>query len=292
MKRFFRTLGILLLGGAAACSQAPRDIPCNVPPGEVKLISFNIRYSGNARQDGPCRWEKRRKAVLDMLQQEGPSVMGIQEGLIDQVRYIERNCPQYTRIGVGRDDGADGGEIMAIFYRNDRFEAPESGTFWLSETPDEVSRGWDAACNRTVSWALLREKATGKSFYYLNTHFDHMGDEARRREAQQIADYIDSRIPAGAPVIVGGDLNAGIEEPLFDPLKSRMLVARDIAEPTDRGGTFNGFGSTPGNIVLDHIFCRDIDTLAGAPSLRTLREGYGAPYLSDHYPVVFTFRLP
>lgn len=284
-------LRLLLLGGIAlsgACAPRPRTIAYTRPAGEIELISFNIRQGSAAEKDGPYRWTKRREAVLDMIEQRSPSVIGIQEGEIDQVRYLERHCPQFARIGVGRDDGAEGGEIMAIFYRSDRFDVPASGTFWLSETPGQVSRGWDAACNRTVTWAQLREKATGKEFYYLNTHFDHMGETARRESARMVADFVRERIPDGATVIVGGDLNTDISHPGLAPLKEALQTARDIADPTDRGGTFNGFGSAPGNIVIDHIFCRNVSD----PALETLRDGYGAGYLSDHYPVVFTFRLP
>ncbi len=288
MKQAFR---FLLLGGIAllgSCAPRPRTIAYTLPAGEIKLISFNIRQGSAAEQDGPCRWTKRREAVLDMIEHQSPSVIGIQEGEIDQVRYLELHCPQFARIGVGRDDGAEGGEIMAIFYRSDCFDVPASGTFWLSETPGQVSRGWDAACNRTVTWAQLREKATGKEFYYLNTHFDHMGETARRESARMVADFVRERIPDGATVIVGGDLNTDAAHPDLAPLKEQLRIARDIADPTDRRGTFNGFGSAPGNIVIDHIFCRNVY----GPALETLRDGYGAAYLSDHYPVVFTFRLP
>lgn len=279
-------LGALLCG--SSCSVRPRTIDYTVPAGQVRLMTFNIRQSGADRTDGPNRWAKRRDAVLNLIERESPSVFGIQEGVIDQVRFIERGCPQFSRIGAGRDDGAEGGEIMAVFYRSDYFEALSSGTFWLSETPDEVSRGWDAACNRTATWVHLREKATGRAFYYVNTHFDHVGDRARRESARLIARFIDGQIPPGATLIVGGDLNSDMADSLFDPLKARMLVVRDIARPTDRGGTFNGFGSAPGNIVLDHLFCRHTQD----ESLEVLRGDYGAPYVSDHYPVVFTFRLP
>lgn len=288
MKNTLSTLAAGLLLTLTACAPQPRDIAYDLPDGEVRLLSFNIRQSGLAEKDGPDRWEKRREATLNLFERETPSVVGIQEGLIDQVRYIERNCPQYTRLGVGRDDGREDGEIMAIFYRSDRFEAVEWGTFWLSDTPGEVSRGWDAACNRTVTWARLREKATGGEFYYLNTHFDHQGEEARRRSALQIAGFVRDSIPADAPVVVGGDLNSGIDDPIFDPMKEVLEVGREVADPTDRSGTFNAFGAAPGTIVIDHIFCRGV----AAPALETLRGDYGAPFISDHYPVAFTFRLP
>ncbi len=282
----FATL-VVLLAGMLSCAQQPRDIAYTMPDGEVKTIFFNLRLSSAALKDGPDRWSNRREAVLNMIERESPSVLGVQEGLIDQVDFIAENCPQFKWVGAGRDDGKHGGEIMAVFYRADYFEALDSGTFWLSETPAEVSKGWDAACRRTVTWAHLREKSTGKSFYFLNTHFDHMGEIARRQSALMLADYISS-LPVDATVVAGGDLNSDISDAIFDPLKSVSAIAREISTPTDHAGTFNGFGSAPGNIVIDHIFCRNVI----APGLRVLRGDYGAPYISDHYPLSFTFALP
>ena len=129
-------------------------------PRPIKLISYNLRNSG--ARDGDNAWMKRRHATPQMIRQEAPDVFGVQEGLIDQLQYIDTECPQYARVGVGRDDGAEGGEIMAIYYLRDRFELVDSGTLWLSETPAEVSRGWDGACNRTMTWVELRDKNSGK----------------------------------------------------------------------------------------------------------------------------------
>ncbi|MCH5331972.1 MAG: endonuclease/exonuclease/phosphatase family protein [Alistipes sp.] len=272
---------------AATVAAKSREIAYTTPDGEAKIISFNIRQSGLAKKDGHDRWKNRRQAVLNMIQSESPSVIGLQEGLIDQVRYIEQAFPQYKRIGVGRDDGNEKGEITAIFYLAECFEVIESGTFWLSETPDEVSLGWDAACNRTATWVKLREKSTGKMFWYINTHLDHVGVDARENSCRLIADFAAERVAPDETLVVGGDLNSSIDDPIFEPLKNTMLVARDVADSTDKGGTFNSFGSAPSNIVLDHLFFRN----AHARSLRTLRGDYGAPYISDHYPVVLLIEL-
>ena len=121
--------------------------------------------AGNTAAKRRCGW----------LEREAPTVFGIQEGYLFQVKYIEENLPQYGRVGVGRDDGKEGGEIMAVFYLRDRYDLLDHGDLWLSETPDRVSRGWDGACNRTMTWVHLREKATGKELYYFNTHLDHKG---------------------------------------------------------------------------------------------------------------------
>ena len=142
----------------------------------IKLISYNLRTSHG--KDGDNVWMKRRHATPEMIRREAPDVFGVQEGLIDQLHYIDAECPQYARVGVGRDDGAEKGEFMAVYYLRDRFELLDSGTFWLSETPDKVSRGWDGACNRTVTWVELKDRKSGKEFFYFNTHLDHKGKGA------------------------------------------------------------------------------------------------------------------
>ena len=251
----------------------------------IKLISYNLRTSHG--KDGDNVWMKRRHATPEMIRREAPDVFGVQEGLIDQLHYIDAECPQYARVGVGRDDGKEGGEIMAVFYLRDRYDLLDHGDLWLSETPDRVSRGWDGACNRTMTWVHLREKATGKEFYYFNTHLDHKGVVARRegvklvvREVQQIA----GRKAAG---VVGGDLNSTIDDRIFDPLKKFMTPAREKAPVTDRKGTYNGWGQAPNSMVIDHLFVRNMKCL----SYRTLDGDYGVPYISDHYPIEIVVRL-
>ena len=175
MKTSILTL-LAAAGFTAAAFAAP--VADATPEGEAKIISYNIRLG--VADDGANSWEHRREATLRMLEREAPTVFGIQEGYLFQVKYIEENLPQYGRVGVGRDDGKEGGEIMAVFYLRDRYDLLDHGDLWLSETPDRVSRGWDGACNRTMTWVHLREKATGKEFYYFNTHLDHKGVVARR----------------------------------------------------------------------------------------------------------------
>ena len=274
---------ILLLSAVLA-------VACNTTT-ELNVMSFNIRYDNPDDAEIGYGWASRRDAVAAVIRANAIDIFGTQEVLSNQFADLKERLPEYEAVGVGREDGESAGEHNAVFFLRDRFDLLDAGTFWLSETPDEVSQGWDGACKRTLTWAHLREKSTGKSFYYLNTHFDHRGPEARRQSALLVVDWVREHIPAEAAVIIGGDLNSSIDDPIFDPMKSEYLVARDIADPSDFEGTFNGFGSAPNNIVLDHFFCRGID-LEQKPVLMVLRGDYGAPYISDHYPVVFDFRLP
>lgn len=251
----------------------------------IKLISYNLR-NGRA-QDGDNAWEKRRHATAQMLREEAPDVFGVQEAYLDQLQYIESECPQYAYVGVGRDDGAQGGETMAVFYLKSRFELLDSGTFWLSETPEKVSRGWDGACNRTTTWVELRDKTTGREFFYFNTHLDHMGKVAREEGVKLLVERIRT-IAGKKPVIVGGDFNTPVDSPIFKPLTKYMKSVREKSAVSDSKGTFNGFGSAPDTIVIDHLYFR-----GGLKCLefRTLDGNYGAPYISDHYPISMVFAL-
>lgn len=261
-------------------------LPTQAEPVTLKLISCNLRNS--AADDGSNSWPQRREATPRMLREEVPDLFGLQEALADQLAYLDTTCPQYARVGVGRDNGADEGETMAIYYLRDRFELLDSGTFWLSETPDEVSRGWDGACNRTATWVRLRDKASGKEFYYFNTHLDHRGSIAREEGIALLVRKIREIAGRKSAVVLGGDFNSSTDSEIFKPLNRWMKSARDKARQTDHKGTYNGFGAAPDTIVIDHLYFR-----GGIKCSRfaTLDGDYGVPYLSDHYPIEIVFTL-
>ena len=273
---------LLLFVLLAACS-APVFAGNDAEP--VKLISYNVRNSH--AKDGDNAWLNRRHATVQMLRREAPDVFGVQEAYLEQLQYIDTECPQYAHVGAGRDDGAQGGETMAVFYLRDRFELLDSGTFWLSETPDKVSRGWDGACNRTVTWVELKDRKSGKEFFYFNTHLDHKGKIAREEGLKLLVAKI-QEIAGKSPVIVGGDFNTPVDSPIFKPLTKFMSSVRAKAPQTDNKGTFNGFGSAPDTIVIDHLYCRG---KIKCHVFATLDGNYGAPYISDHYPIAMVFTL-
>jgi endonuclease/exonuclease/phosphatase family metal-dependent hydrolase len=289
MKKTVLFVPVAMLIYLASCNNMTtlRTIEYSTPDGEVKIISYNIRQSGLSDKDGEYKWENRKDASANMIQQEAPSIFGLQEALLEQVEYIEKSFPQYGRIGVGRDDGQNSGEIMAIFYLKDHYALINQGTVWLNETPTEVSKGWDAECNRTLTWVNLRERATDNEFYFFNTHLDHRGDIARKESVKLIVQKISEITKSEDIVILGGDLNSLINDTIFNPIKEFMNIARDCSPITDNKGTFNGFGSAPTSIILDHIFCKNVK----CKSFRTLIDDYGAPYISDHYPIEFIFEL-
>lgn len=252
--------------------------PAEEADGKIKVVSFNVRV-GKADKDTPNAWDLRKKAIQPLLEAENPTVMGVQEALDYQISYISDALPGYGVFGVGRD-GAEGGEAMNIYYKKGVVTPVQSGTFWLSETPDTPSKGWDASYRRIVTWAEFTVDATGKHFLYLNTHLDHKGQEARKNSLLMIRDRIAQMNPNVYPVILTADFNSETSEAIFDPIKEIMDDARVVAPVTDNLGTYNGWGKS--DSMIDHIFCSDFKVL----EFRTVKDSYeGVEFVSDHYPI-------
>ena len=251
----------------------------------VKYISYNIRNSH--ANDGDNAWDIRKPATKEMISREQPDVFGVQEAYLEQLQYIDSCFSNYSRVGVGRDDGREEGEFMAVYYRNDKFKLLENGDFWLSETPDECSMGWDAACRRIVTWAKLEDKKTGKAFYAVNTHLDHVGKVAREQSILLITKKIAEIVKDDKnPVFLSGDFNSDVNSSIFDPLKADMKDSRAILPESEWITTYNNYGN--GNdAMIDYIFYKN----AEASDFKTLNGDYGKPYISDHYPVMATFKL-
>lgn len=277
MKKLFYTLAIAAF--------ALMGVACN-RTSEIKVMSYNIRLSsGTIEADSIYHWEHRKQASLELMHQEQPTVFGLQEACPDQMDYMVENLPEYGYIGVGRDDGKRKGEFMSIFYKKDEVELIDGGTFWLSQTPDQVTKGWDAACFRTCTWTILKKKDTGKKFVYLNTHLDHKGQEARKESIKLIVAKAEELTGGKLPVFITADFNSPTTNEIFKPMQSAMKDARVEAPITDERGTLNCWGTTPPGVVIDHIFFRG----AEAQKFEVLRDkDYGAPYVSDHYPVMLT----
>lgn len=253
----------------SGCGQAPET--------RLSVISYNIRM-GEA-DDGGNSWEHRRPATIEMLRDLHPDIFGVQEAFGFQIDYITDNLPEYVSLGVGRDDGGNSGEHMSIFYDSGTVSLIEWGTFWLSETPETPSKGWDAAYPRTATWALMEKD--GRRFYYVNTHLDHIGKEAQKNGLALIVDRIADINPDGLPMVLTGDFNVTPEDSVLDDLKTRMLSARDSAAETDTLGSFNGWGES--DSILDYIW---YSGFASCEKFETIRRQYGGiPYISDHYPV-------
>jgi len=170
----------------------------------IRVLTFNIRV--NVESDSLNAWPFRKDIAASMIRFHHADIVGVQEALIDQVRDLAERLPQYNWLGVGRDDGREAGEFMVIYYLEERFRVLKHGTFWLSEHPDIPGLGWDAACNRIVTWSQFVDGTSGKTFYLFNTHFDHVGKIARAESARLLLKYI-KEIAGNPHVIVTGDFN-------------------------------------------------------------------------------------
>lgn len=265
-----------------AALMLPLCLPgCQSGPQSVKLMSYNIRY-GTA-PDGDFVWENRKEAAAAMILDQRPAAFGVQEALDFQLAYLKENCPGYDCVGVGREDGVSEGEHMAVFFDTERVELVNWGTYWLSETPEVPSFGWDAACKRTATWALLRDKRYGKPFYFVNTHLDHVGREARRLGLVLLVQRIGAMNPESYPMVLCGDFNMYPTDPSLADLRTLMLDAREEAPVTDTETTWHNWGKVSGTPPIDYIFYKGFRR---ADSFQRITQSYAdCPFVSDHYPV-------
>jgi len=255
----------------------------------VTFLTYNLRYDNPA--DCEDAWPVRRDFLAGQLRFHRPDVFGIQEGLHRQLEYLQEQLPPYSRVGVGRDDGRQAGEYSALFYRTDRFRALESGTFWLSETPDTVSKGWDAALPRICTWALLEDTATRERMWVFNTHFDHIGRVARRKSAELLVQKINEKNTAGDPVVLMGDFNSEPAEEPIQVLRAALHDARahSLEPPFGPDGTFNGFKfHEPVTRRIDYIFVNDGLRVG---QYAVLSDARNCHYPSDHLPVLARCQL-
>ncbi|MBK8841665.1 MAG: endonuclease/exonuclease/phosphatase family protein [Saprospiraceae bacterium] len=252
----------------------------------LKLTSFNIRLS--SVDDGINNWNLRKPLLKEYLERKRPDVLGVQEALPNQMSYLD-SIPGYEYVGVGRDNGMTLGEYSAIFYNSYKLDVKESGTFWLSETSNKPTKGWDAVCMRICTWARFKDKSN-KEFYVFNTHFDHMGVKARTESARLIMSKI-ALVAPGFPVFLSGDFNTEDGSFPIEIIKDFMIDSREAAIEKDRsdGKSFNGFiEDKPAAIKIDFIFIRpNITTL----SFQTNQEKPQGRFISDHFPVegVYTY---
>lgn len=257
---------------------------------DLQFMTYNIRYDNPA--DGENQWSQRRSAVVELIRDYAPQVLGIQEGLHRQVVFLDSSLVDYTYVGVGRDDGKQKGEYSAIYFDTTRVQCLESGTFWLSETPEQISVGWDAALERVCTWGRFLDKQSSREYYVFNTHFDHKGSVARQESAKLIIHKIKELNPASLPVVLMGDFNAQPAEAPIQVLVTYVQDALPVApqKPIDPAGTFNGFDpASPMERRIDYIFTRGVETIAYEHIDRRRADEL---HVSDHLPVYLKARIP
>jgi endonuclease/exonuclease/phosphatase family metal-dependent hydrolase len=257
----------------------------------LRVMTFNLRY--DTPSDGANAWPHRRDWVAALIRFHAPDALGVQEALVHMLTDLDARLPEFARVGVGRMDGRAGGEFSAILYRTARLELLDSGTFWLSPTPEVAgSKGWDTAIERIATWARFRDRRTRCRHLHLNTHFDHVGEQARQESARLIRRRL-AALADGRPVVVTGDLNADpASEPYriltrdtiggaVPPLRDALVASRDgHYGPTSTWTAFRAI--EPG---------RRIDYVLVSPQVRVsthaiLPDSWDGRFPSDHLPVL------
>ncbi len=279
MKRFALILAASL---CALCAGASTPL---------KLMSYNIRGTGHAADTLDLAWDARKAPSVKMIRDKRPDVIGFQEPKRDQVLYLVGELKEYDCVAANRNgDAGIEGERIVVMWLRDKYELRRKGQFWLSETPDRVSRGWDGKNRRVTVWVCLREKASGREFYYFATHLDHKGHEARREGALLNVRMMRSIAGKKATVFISGDMNCEKGRKTGEYLEAYtdwMKSAQEQAAQTDDRPSFNAFGR--GRMrTLDYIFYRNAVPLR----YETVdSEQYGVRYISDHYPIMCEFEL-
>ena len=255
----------------------------NLVSDEIKVISYNVRY--NNPNDGKDIWENRRSTIVNLIKNENPDFLGLQEVNHAQLLFLNSNLSNYSFVGVGRDDGKTKGEYSPIFYNNNLFDLIKSDTFWLSSTPDKISVGWDASMERICTYGLFKSKTNKKNIWVFNTHFDHIGIEAREKSADLIISVINKLTEPEDYVVLTGDFNLLDDSKPIMNLQSNFNDTNKNLEKTDKSyGTFNNFKL---NFVsksrIDYVFEKNFKLINSRHIIVKTPEGRWA---SDHHPIL------
>jgi endonuclease/exonuclease/phosphatase family metal-dependent hydrolase len=289
--RIFAVLGWMILGAMLALAGPAAAGSRNSVP--LRAMTYNIRL--DLASDGENAWPMRREIVAALIRHEAPDILGMQEVLLGQKSDLEQALPELAMVGGGRDDGKNRGEFSPIAYRRERFVLLDSGTFWLSRTPETPSKDWDAAYPRIATWAVLRDRKSGWTLRVLNTHFDHLGIVARRESAALLSNWLMRGAQARLPTILMGDLNATPDDMGYRLLAETSALglrdARANSETPVYGppGTFNGFKiDARAPAPIDHIF---VSGRFHVQRYSVVTQHWGGRLPSDHYPVVADLRF-
>lgn len=279
-KLFFSCIALALF---TACSSESAEH-------ETKVMTYNLRYANPS--DAPNDWDTRKEAATAFILGESPDLLGVQEALNSQITFLETTLEGYGRIGVGRDNGANEGEFSAIYYSKNRYDVKESNTIWLSETPCEVSLGWDGACRRVMTYAVLHDKTLNRDIAFFNTHFDHVGKVARDSSAILVIETINKvAIKRGIPAIFSGDLNATISDKPIQYLINQDVLSdsREIAKEINGGeNSYHNWGKISDTGIIDYIM---VSKEFKVKNYTVSEEKFNDIFLSDHNPIVVTLSI-
>ena len=251
---------------------------------DLKVMTYNIRLSVDSDKENS--WNNRKQETMALMSYYHPDYFGVQEAVPQQMTDIKTTLTDYDYVGVGRDDGKNQGEYSAIFYDKNKLEVTKSGTFWLSETPEKPSKGWDAAYNRVCTYAFFKIKKTGKQFLAMNLHFDHVGDVARVNSAKLILEKIKKLNPKNVPLTLTGDFNLTDDSEPINIISKSLTDSYYHSKKPHYGpkGTWQNFDiNTPSTERLDYVFVKGFDVLSNR-TINDRRENLLYP--SDHFPIL------
>ena len=264
---------------------------------EARVMTFNIHVANN--KDDETNWDRRKETLVDVIKESDPDLLGVQEALPWQMAYLNATLTEYASFGVGRTDGKRKGEFTAIFYKKDKFELLDSGTFWLSRTPEKPSRGWDASYTRILTWGKFRSLKTKKEFVYANTHLDNSGKVARLESAKMILSRFGKLTDENVPFFVTGDFNCDANSEPYRLLTTsglsdagKIAKTSKIAQPR----TFNNYCRIPveNGRIIDFVFvngkCEVLEYEINPDKHPDPKTGAERP-ASDHNSVVATLRF-
>ena len=266
---------------------------CAQKSNPINSMSFNIRYDNP--KDGIQNWHQRKENIVRMINFYDLDIMGLQEVLANQLNYLKTNLGQYHTVSIGREDGKEKGEFSPIFFKASRYKEIKSGTFWLSETPEKVSKGWDAALERIATWAVLKDKTSGEELIFMNTHFDHKGKLARVESAKLLKQKA-IELAGDLPLILTGDFNLPPEsngiKTIIEPDGDNTLVNSSSIATYSYGPDWTtcGFDNRPfdNRKVIDYIFVKNVKKVI---KYAVFSEMLNDIYLSDHCPVFAQIKL-
>ena len=256
----------------------------------LKVMTYNMRLELAA--DGVNAWSNRKEMFADQIKFYEPDFMGVQEAMPNQINYLDTTLTFFHHIGIGRE-GVNKGEASAIFYNYSRFDLIQSNTFWLSDTPDKVSKGWDASYIRVCTYGLFRDKKSKKEFWVFNTHLDNDGIIARTNGVELILKKMKEVNTNDLPVIFTGDFNTTPETALITNLKKVMDDTKDvsISKPFGPVGTFNNFEfNKPVTMKIDYIFISKGSKIK-VKRFAVLSDSDNLRYPSDHLPVYVELKM-
>lgn len=257
----------------------------NIAPGEVRVMSCNLRCL-NPQDLGKKSWFYRADLIMKNIEKEQPGIIGFQEATKWQYSYLCDTLKGYDSIITYRDKMFNS-EGCPVFYRTDLYDLTDKGSFWLSETPDEMSKDWGAACYRICSYAILRDKATLKEFVVFNTHLDHVSDEARINGIGVVLDKISEF--GEKPAILMGDLNAEESSETYKSATQSFLDVKYETENTMTSCTYQNWGKSLDRNCIDYVLISKTGFTVN--SYKVVRDTYDGVYPSDHFPLSVSLLL-